>query len=327
MIRIGYILLCAVFALALVSNAFALTWGEEKNLTNGKWELFYIDQFGSRGNGDGQFIEPRGLAVDQQGWLYVADSGNCRIQVFDSLGKFLFTFGSFGWEDDKLLYPTDCAVDQGLAIYVIDTDKSVVKKFSMQGMYQGTFGFTSLGGMSSGENAFKSPSGCAVGRDGELLVADTGNHLIHIIDRLGGSLNDLGGFGSGEGFFNRPEDVTVAPDGEIFVADTGNNRIQRFDSQGNYLSLFSLDTEGYQLKSPCQIATNVNGLIAIVDRIKAIVLLTDENLLPLTTIDAGKYGGLASPEGVAIAPDNTIYISDTFNHRILIYRASFVPEE
>jgi DNA-binding beta-propeller fold protein YncE len=321
-----HLVLCLVTVLMAATSVFALTWGGTKTSTKGKWELFYINQFGSRGNGDGQFIEPRGLAVDQQGWLYVADSGNCRIQVFDSLGKFLFAFSSFGWEEDKFLYPTDCAIDEGLAVYVVDSDKSVVKAFSLQGMYQGTFGFASLGGIGKSESAFKNPTGCAVGRDGELLVADTGNHLIHIIDRLGGWVSDLGGFGSGEGFFNRPEDVAVTSGGDILVADTGNNCIQRFDSQGNYLSSFGVNAEGYQLRSPCQIATNANGLIAIVDRIKSLVLLTDENFVPIMTIDAGKYGGLASPEGVAIAGDNTIYISDTLNHRILIYRVSFVPE-
>ena len=309
------------------SAALAFNLGGEELSATGSWKLYYIDQFGTRGNGDGQFIEPRGLAVDKEGHLYVADSGNCRVQVFDELGNFLFSFGSFGWEEDKLLYPTDCAVDEGLAVYVCDTDKSLVKKFSLEGMYQGTFGLVTDEGGIIQSTTFSDPMGCAVGRGGELLIADTANHRIHILDRLGSALDYLGGFGRGEGFFNRPEDVVVGPGGDIYVADTGNNCIQRFDASGNYKSSYGAPGETELLHSPCRIAVNPDGLLCIADRILEEVRITDRNFIPLLTIDAEDCGGLSSPEGVAISSDGTIYISDTYNHRILIYRISFIPQD
>jgi len=58
-------------------------------------------KFGSFGTGNGQFQVPQGVAVDSAGNIYVADTRNSRIQVFDSSGNFLFKFGGFGsWDGD-----------------------------------------------------------------------------------------------------------------------------------------------------------------------------------------------------------------------------------
>jgi DNA-binding beta-propeller fold protein YncE len=64
--------------------------------------------------GDGQFQEPWGIAVDDQGTVYVADTWNHRIQVFDSDGTFRTKWGTYGLTADagQLLYgPRDVAVD------------------------------------------------------------------------------------------------------------------------------------------------------------------------------------------------------------------------
>ena len=54
----------------------------------------YLFEFGGKGSGDGQFMNPVGIAIDSNGRFIVADTGNHRVQVFDSTGKFLFKFGS-----------------------------------------------------------------------------------------------------------------------------------------------------------------------------------------------------------------------------------------
>ncbi len=76
-------------------------------------EIWRIGTFGS---GDGQFnfsnsIIPVGIAVDSAGSIYVAESGNNRIQKFDSNGKFLVKFGTPGSGDGQFLSPEKIAVD------------------------------------------------------------------------------------------------------------------------------------------------------------------------------------------------------------------------
>ncbi|MEX0975817.1 MAG: peptidyl-alpha-hydroxyglycine alpha-amidating lyase family protein [Woeseia sp.] len=73
----------------------------------------YIGEWGSTGNGDGQFRDPHALAMDSQGRLFVADRGNSRIQIFDQGGKHLATWTQFGRpsglyiDKDDVLYSTD----------------------------------------------------------------------------------------------------------------------------------------------------------------------------------------------------------------------------
>ena len=61
----------------------------------------YQNQWGSPGPGDGQFNVPSGVAVDASGHVYVADSGNDRIQVFDSSGNYQYQWGSSGFGDGQ----------------------------------------------------------------------------------------------------------------------------------------------------------------------------------------------------------------------------------
>ena len=62
-----------------------------------------INQFGSKGSGDGQFDVPYSVACNSRGEIVVSDTVNHRIQVFDRNGKFLFKFGSRGMEMASLI--------------------------------------------------------------------------------------------------------------------------------------------------------------------------------------------------------------------------------
>ena len=66
---------------------------------------------GSRGGGDGEFRAPRGMTVDSAGDVYVADTDNDRIQVFDSDGNFLRKWGSEGFGNNQFFGPRDVALD------------------------------------------------------------------------------------------------------------------------------------------------------------------------------------------------------------------------
>jgi sugar lactone lactonase YvrE len=79
----------------------------------------YLGQFGERGTGDGQFMQPHGLAVDAQGRLYVADRGNNRIQVMTPEGKFIASWPQFS-------RPSGVAVDSKGTVYSADSESGSV---------------------------------------------------------------------------------------------------------------------------------------------------------------------------------------------------------
>jgi len=111
-------------------------------------------EFGSSGSGDGQFGFPRGIALDNSGNIYVADSGNDRVQIFDSAGVFQLMFG---W-----------GVDTGANAFETCTS----------GCQAGFFG--------SGNGQFDFPQGIAVDIPGNIYVADSNNDRVQIFDSGGG---------------------------------------------------------------------------------------------------------------------------------------------
>jgi tripartite motif-containing protein 71 len=84
---------------------------------------------GSAGSGDGQFNYPQNIAIDANGNLYVADTGNNRIEKFDTNGVYLSQFGSFGSGNGQFNYPVGLAFDLHGHVYVSDVANNRIQKF------------------------------------------------------------------------------------------------------------------------------------------------------------------------------------------------------
>ena len=90
-----------------------------------------MTSWGSSGSGNGQFSNIRGVAVDGSGNVYVADSGNNRIQKFTSTGTYVTQWGSSGSGNGQFNYPFGVAVDGSGNVYVADSNNNRVEKFSV----------------------------------------------------------------------------------------------------------------------------------------------------------------------------------------------------
>jgi tripartite motif-containing protein 71 len=85
----------------------------------------------SRGS-RGQFQAPRGIAVDAHGFVYVADTGNDRIQKFSGDGAFIAKWGSLGAGDGQFNQPVDLAVDPDGVIYVAEEGNHRIQKIKFK---------------------------------------------------------------------------------------------------------------------------------------------------------------------------------------------------
>ncbi len=207
------------------------------------WEPVVLE-WGGRGAGQGEFEDPKGLALGPDRSIYVADTGNHRIQVFDKDGNFLCGWGEEGEGEGEFRFPEGVAVGGDGSVYVADTGNHRIQVFDAQGAF-----LAKWGGQGDALGEFYFPKGVSVGLSGQLYVADTGNHRIQRFTGRGLPLGAWGGEGSGDGEFAFPTALAVGPFGFVYVVDQGNRRIQRFDRDGNFAGAWGCYDCGYEMET------------------------------------------------------------------------------
>ena len=164
---------------------------------------------GIRGTGDGQFDYPRAIVVNDTGHIFVADSNNRRIQVFDMLGNYVSQFGNEG--QNRLGSPQGIAIDSTGNIFVTDTTNHRVQKYDHNGNFVSQFG----SGPGNGNGTFNSPQGIAVNST-HIFVVDANNFRIQIFEKDGTYVSKFGQLGTGNGQFLRPTAIAIDSTGNIF---------------------------------------------------------------------------------------------------------------
>ena len=251
----------------------------------------------------GGLKEPRGLATDAQGNLYVADTKHSRIVVFDGNGGFVRAIGSEGNGDGQLKEACGVAIGPDGLVYVADTWNHRVARFTPDGQWKGAWVASDPG--------FFGPRALVFAK-GFLDVADTGNKRIVRFDAEGKVVGTWGGAGNEPGRFVEPVGLASDAAGRLWVADTGNHRIQVFEGDGAFVRQFPVFgwkdfyTEPYLAAGPSDsvFATDSwKGRFASYDAAGAIQR-------------SFKADGLKSPTGIVIDPFGRILVSDRANDRI-----------
>ena len=190
----------------------------------------FVGAWGGKGHAPGQFDDPTGIAVAGEE-VFVADSRNDRIQVFDLQGRFKRQFGSAGAAPGQLGRPMNLAVRDG-RLYVAEYVNDRIQVFGLDGTPRAI-----IGGPGSGPGQFNAPGGVALAANGDLIVADFYNQRVQQLKADGSFVRQWGRsgvIGIGAGQFNYPTDVAVGTDGTVFVADGYNDRIQAFAADGAF---------------------------------------------------------------------------------------------
>ena len=309
-------------------------------------------------NGTGslaRFNVPYGVAVDKDGYVYVADRNNHTIRKITisagvgAVSTLAGQAGASGFTDGtataaSFYMPSGVAVDADRNIYVVCantirkiTSSDVVSTFAG---WVGTSGSTDATGTAA---RFNAPSGVAVDASGYVYVADTTNNTIRKITP-GGVVNTLAGLavqqGAADGLgtaaqFYNARGVAVDKDGNAYVGDTSNHTIRKITPAGVVSTLAGLagnpgSTDGTgslaRFSSPWGVAVDATGNVYVADKFNytirkitpAGVVTTLAGLAGLggTTDATGTDARFWAPLGVAVDTAGNVYVADNNNHTI-----------
>jgi streptogramin lyase len=174
------------------------------------------------------FWGPRGIAVDSQGHVLIADTGNKRIVVFDSNGNYLSEFGSGGFDPGQFDEPVGVAVGPDGIVYVTDTWNQRVQSFisdqtgTIYSPYK-QWDVNAWFGQSLDNKPF-----IAVGSNNHVFITDPESYRVIEFTSNGEFVRTWGDFGTGDTEIGLASGVTVDPFGFVWVTDAGNNRILRY---------------------------------------------------------------------------------------------------
>lgn len=177
-------------------------------------------RWGRSGTGPGQFSfvthqagvpgVKAAIAVGPDGRVYVADSGNARVEVFTPRGRFIRQFGSYGYGRGRFLFPDGVAVDRNGRVYVADDEQQTVSEFSANG----AFGWQVGGNLARDADLVGHFHLSTVDAHGRIVIGNDDAERVLYVDARGDKVD---AFGSAGDFRNGSCDVTVDSAGYTFV--------------------------------------------------------------------------------------------------------------
>jgi len=298
-------------------------WEEKERVNARKTESakeVFAQEFGYPGSERGMLAGPLGITLKGDE-IWIVDSGNHRLHVFNILGEQLRRFGGKmpREEDQMMLNPTGIVFRNDEELYVTDTGNKRILHLDVEGKVLNEFGRRN----GPGAPPLKKPSGIALGPDGRLVVCDYLSSKIFFFDQEGRLVFFFGEEGMNPGQLMYPVDVVVSPENEIWVVDEGNDRVQRFDVYGNLMSRFGeRGEESARFKTPQGINLDPNGNLLVVDEGNTRVQKFNSQGRFLNSIGGkGKRAGqFIQPYGVVTDKLGRVYVTDRGSSRVQVFK-------
>jgi len=263
-----------------------------------------IKSWGRKGGEPGELNSPERMALGPDGLIYVADTNNHRIQVFDSEGSLVKSWGQYGNLDGEMKKPHAVAVGSDGIVYVSDNGNRRILKFDKNG--------NQIAKLGDKKTVSSNITGIAVDAKGNIYTVDTDKHRIVVYDQKGEVIKTIGKKGIGKGaMMEDPADIAIDHAGNIYVVDASNKRIQKFDANGNVSAVIGFEAK---LDDPTGIGLAKNGNIYLADKgLKQIFVYDSTGRLIARWGDKkseNENERFAEPTDVVIDNTGNVYIID-----------------
>lgn len=266
------------------------------------------------GTGPGMLRRPLGLTISPDGNLFVTDSDNSRVSVFNLTGDRIFDISAAGKK--KLLTPLYVAVAPNGEIYVTDRGLRTVAVYDSLGKFER---FLYPNGNPA---AIWLPIAIAIDKKGDLYISEVSqDHRILKMSPTGKIKMSIGIIGEavkstdmlGKVFY--PNGIRITDKGDIYVSDSNNRRVQVFTAKGNLKKVIL--TGGM----PRGIALDSKGRLFIVDTFGHNVMAYDNKGRNVGFFgERGvNYGQFQYPNDIDISSDNRLFVTDRENNRVQVW--------
>lgn len=243
--------------------------------------------------------------------IYVTDTANFRVQVFDYDGNSLFQFGKSGEKKGEFRFPYGIAADAAGRIYVADMYNGNISVFDQDGTFLNYFGTA---------DDFKGPAGLQI--DGNYLyVSDVNKHKILVYTLDGKKMMEFGAKGEQNGQLRSPNAVFVK-NGQIFISDTGNDRVQVFNQLGNFAYQMDGGSSKITFLNPRGVYMDGRGTVFVVNNFTSEIFAFDSrgNRLFAFGSTGDNDEQFFLPNGIFVDGQGRIYIADSGNQRVKVYQ-------
>ena len=271
----------------------------------------FILKWGERGiDTPGEFSNPKYVAVDSEGSVYVTDLGNKRVQKFNSEGEFLIEWGNSGSLSGEFNAPAGITV-HNQSVYVVDRHLHRVQQFDLYGNF-----VNGWGAHGSGEGEFLLPNGIDVDVNGLVYIVDTGNQRVQVFTSDGEYISEFGSSGTDDDKFLNPVGISIENE-TVYVTDAGNNAVKKFKTDGTFMKNYDSSSGGLVM-GPYGIQSDGSGNMYIADYRNSRILYLGYDGLAITTWGEGgtRDGDFMSPTDIVMNDEGYLFVTDTNGNRI-----------
>jgi DNA-binding beta-propeller fold protein YncE len=280
----------------------------------GRWKTLLLGEEDASLKPSDALVKPYGIAVSDDGRVFVSDTAARRVFTFDPDSKTVSFVGESG--TGKLTKPIGVAVGDEGRVFVADATLNRVFAYGPDGRVVLAMGQ---------EGELKAPSGLAADRvNKRIYVADAALHHILCYSAVDGTLlKTIGQRGDEPGNFNFPTNLFVDNKGRLYVTDTMNFRVQVLDADGRVVRVFGTQGDtGGSLNRPKGVGVDSEGHIYVADTsFNNFQVFDPEGHLLLFVGSGGiEPGEFQLPAGLYVDTRDRIYVADQGNSRVQVFQ-------